>query len=358
VALEAAVAHAAELLARLRLPLFGGLGTDVAGMRAVLDLAERTGGIVDHAGSRGLMANLRTMQDGGWVTTTLAEIRNRADLVLFVGTDTGAVTPRLVERCLAPQETLFGRVTRELVYLGDDLQPAGGIGAQVTALPCPPDRLAEAVAALRAVLSGARLQATHVAGLPLAVLESLAQKLRATRYALIVWAAGELPGRHPDLLVSSLAGLIREFNATSRCAGLPLAGPDNVIGCNQVCGWQTGVPVRTSFARGAPDHDPVRWSGEALLRGGGVDGLVWLASLREQPVPDAGIPTIALLRPGNPVPRAVDVLIPVGTPGLDHDGAVYRTDSVVSLPVRRLREIGLPSAADVLRGIAARLGGA
>jgi formylmethanofuran dehydrogenase subunit B len=75
-------------------------------------------------------------------------------------------------------------------------------------------------------------------------------------------------------------------------------------------------------------------------------------------MPDVVLPTIALLRPGNTVPRAVDVLIPVGTPGLDHDGAVYRTDSVVSLPVRRLREAGLPSAADVLRGIAARLGGA
>ena len=47
-----------------------------------LALAERTGGIVDHAGSRGLMANLRAQQDGGWVTATLAEIRNRADLVL------------------------------------------------------------------------------------------------------------------------------------------------------------------------------------------------------------------------------------------------------------------------------------
>ena len=357
VALEAAIAHAADLLAKLRLPLFGGLGTDVAGMRAVLDLAERTGGIVDHAGSRGLMANLRTMQDGGWVTTTLAEVRNRADLVLFVGTDTGAVTPRLVERCLAPQDTLFGRVTRELVYLGDGLQPADGIGAKVTALPCPPDRLAEVVAGLRAVLNGARLWAPSVAGLPVTALEELARKLRGARYALIVWAAGELPGRHPELLVSSLGGLIREFNATSRCAGLPLAGPDNVIGCNQVCGWQTGVPLRTGFAHGAPDHDPLRWSGEALLRGGGADGLVWLASLRDMPMPDVVLPTIALLRPGNTVPRAVDVLIPVGTPGLDHDGAVYRTDSVVSLPVRRLRETGLPSAADMLRGIAARLGG-
>ncbi len=97
-------ARAAELLRASSLPLFGGLGTDVAGMREVLALAERTGGIVDHAGSRGLLANVRAMQDGGTVTATLAEVRNRADLVLLVGTDTKAIAPRLVERCLAPSD--------------------------------------------------------------------------------------------------------------------------------------------------------------------------------------------------------------------------------------------------------------
>ena len=65
--------------------------------------------------------------------------------------------------------------------------------------------------------------------------------------------------------------------------GLPLAGPDNVIGVNQVCAWQTGGPLRTSFASGGPDHDPVRWNTEALLDGGGVDCLLWLGSLHERP---------------------------------------------------------------------------
>ena len=110
--LEAAAARAAELLRASSLPLFGGLGTDVAGMREVLALAERTGGIVDHAGSRGLLANVRAMQDGGTVTATLAEVRNRADLVLLVGTDTRAIAPRLIERCLDPEDTLFGPIER------------------------------------------------------------------------------------------------------------------------------------------------------------------------------------------------------------------------------------------------------
>ena len=153
--LEEAAARAAELLAGQPLPLFGGLGTDVAGMREVLALAERTGGIVDHAGSRGLLANVRAMQDGGWVTATLAEVRNRADLVLFVGTDTVAIAPRLVERCLAPSETLFGPLERRLVYLGPGARPCPA----PRRCACPPEALGEVLAVLRALAAGGRITA-------------------------------------------------------------------------------------------------------------------------------------------------------------------------------------------------------
>src|SRR3546814_654998 len=70
--LESAVARAADLLQDSRLPLFAGLATDVDGMRAVMQLADRIGGVVDHAGSDALFRNLRTLQDSGWITTTLS----------------------------------------------------------------------------------------------------------------------------------------------------------------------------------------------------------------------------------------------------------------------------------------------
>ena len=53
--------------------------------------------------------------------------------------------------------------------------------------------------------------------------------------------------------------------------------------------------------------------------------------------------------------RPVEVAIPVGTPGLDHAGSIYRMDGVVSLPRAPLRDLGLPSAAEVLRRIGTRL---
>jgi hypothetical protein len=42
-----------------------------------------------------------------------------------------------------------------------------------------------------------------------------------------------------------------------------------------------------------------------------------------------------------------DVFIPVGTPGIDHAGHAYRLDNVVAIRLKKLRESGLPSTADV-----------
>jgi formylmethanofuran dehydrogenase subunit B len=345
--LDEAMDRAAALLAASALPVFGGLGTDVAGLREVLALAEATGGIVDHAGSRGLLANTRAQQDGGTVSATLAEVRNRADLVVVVATDIAAVVPRFAERCLAPTDGLFGPLRRAFVHLGPGTPLAGA-----ELLACPVEAVGEVLAVLRAVAGGARIAAATVGGLPVAALRDLAGRLRAARYPVIVWAARDLPGRHPDLVTETLGGMIRDLNAKIRCSGVPLSGPDNVVGANQVCGWQAGVPLRTSFASGAPDHDPVRWSAAAAL--GAADCLVWLSSIGTQPLPpDWRGGTVALVRPGHPLPDGVDVAIPVGTPGLDHAGSVYRTDAVVALPLRALRPGAQPSAAAVLARIRA-----
>jgi formylmethanofuran dehydrogenase subunit B len=129
-----------------------------------------------------------------------------------------------------------------------------------------------------------------------------------------------------------------------------------VVGVNQVCAWQTGVPLRTSFATGAPDHDPSRWSTEAVLRAGAADALVWIASLGHLPLPATVPPMVALIRAGDPPPSAAaEVVIPVGQPGLDHAGSLYRTDSVVAVPVAALRAPSAPSVAAVLKAIQERL---
>jgi formylmethanofuran dehydrogenase subunit B len=346
--LDAAVARAAAILSAARLPLVAGLGTDTAGMRAALRLAERVGAAVDHAGTKGLLANLAAMRTGGWVTGTLAEIRNRADFFLLVGGDGADVAPRLEERVLRPPRTLDGEESpvRRIVQLGGAAPSLPGIEH----LPYPQEKLLAAVGTLRARLAGRRLpEGADSDG----TLEKLAAAMAAARYAVIVWAAGGLPDAEP--LVAHLAELSKDLNRNGRAVGLPLAGGDNVIGANQVATWQTGVPLPLGLAQGVPEHDPPRWSATALLDRGAADALLWLSTFSDLEPPATAVPTVLLARAGFTPARPVEVLIPVGVPGLDHSGSLYRTDGVVSLPLRQLRATALPSAAGVLQRIAEAL---
>ena len=67
--------------------------------------------------------------------------------------------------------------------------------------------------------------------------------------------------------------------------------------------------------------------------------------------PQTELPTIVVGRSGMTFAKEPDVFIPVGTPGLDHAGHAYRMDNVVAIRLKKLRESGLPSTADVLNAI-------
>src|SRR4249919_918273 len=104
VTLPEAVKEAAALIGKADSPLFGGLATGVEGMRAALALAERAGGVVDHALSEGQYRNVRVLQSAGWITSTLTETRNRADLLIIVGSDIRKLHPRFFERIASPPD--------------------------------------------------------------------------------------------------------------------------------------------------------------------------------------------------------------------------------------------------------------
>ena len=359
--LDAAIAAAAEILRGGRAPLYAGLACDVAGMQAVLALAERTGGIVDHLHGDGLMRNILALQDNGWIMTTLTELRNRADLIVFVGTDASAY-PRFYERCVWNERSLFdldgGK--RELVYVGAGLDTRAGIapdGRRPTHIRCEKRRLGELIGALRALLAGQRLDADSIAGVKRRALRQLVERLRVARYGAVVWAPAELAYPHAELTVEGVCALVRSLNETTRFGGLALGGDDGGATAINVCAWQTGYPIRVGFGPGYPVYEPARFATARLLAEGAVDRMLWIAALSpEHRPPPSRVPLVVLGHPRLRLPRTPAVFIPVATPGLDHAGQVFRCDSVVALPLAKLRASPLPDVGSVVRAIAARLG--
>ena len=323
--LEAACARSAEILAASHFPLVAGLGCDLVGAKAAVSLAESIGAVIDHAASDAMFRNILPLQDKGWMATTFAEIKNRADLVILAGTDVVSRFPRFFERFVWNTESLFGpKNPPDVVYLGGGFDIRAGHspdGKAPTVINCDTLRLAELFQALRAIYRGRALQATEVAGASVASLEALAQKIKGAKYGALVWAVADLEGPHGDLAVQAMCDLVTEINETSRFSCVPLGGSENALGAQQVCTWQEGFPLRTGFAGGVASYDPYLNSWRRLLESGEADAVLWLSAFKGGSLPfETKIPTIVLGAPGTAFAREPEVFIPVGTPGIDHAG--------------------------------------
>jgi formylmethanofuran dehydrogenase subunit B len=354
--LELAVRAAAKLLKRAHQPLFAGLATDVDGMRAAVDLAERCGATLDHAHGEALAAMARLLQTRGWYATTLSELRNRADLVLLVGLDLADRYENLSRRCLRPPQALDDATlaARRIVYLG--ATPPGKLVAGCENLKCDNHDIVEVLRGVLAALKQMPLKAPQCGGLAANKIQALADSLRAAHYSALAFAPARLPEpRDPALAL--LCEIVDELNRSGRAALLPLGGDDGGQTAVSTCAWLTGYPLRIRYGANI-DYQPLSNATAKLLHGGGADALLWIDAygrLGELPPAAPLAHSIVLGASDHPLNAAAAVFIPVGTPGLDHAARVVRTDAVVSLPLVAQRDCGLPPVADVLRAIEAAL---
>ena len=359
--LAKAIQEAAKLIGKAALPLYGGLATDVGGMRAVLALAERSGGIVDHALSEAQYRNFKIVQTTGWVMSTITEVRNRADLLIIAGSDIHKLHPRFFERVVSPPDSMFDVTApkRTVVFIGKGLDRSGAKGpriGEVVTIACKDEQAGEVVALVRARLRGFRIEQPKLEGVSLAEIDALAERCRNANYGVVIWAPPSLNFPCAELAVEQFTGLVKDLNQTIRFAGLALGGAEGAITAAAVCTWISGYPLRVSYATGAPDYDPYRWAIGRMLKEGEGDLLLWTASISPELSPPAtDLPTIVLGTPGLKLASEPAVFIPVGTPGVDHAGRLIRVDNVVSLPLKDLGRAELPPAADVLSAIEAAL---
>jgi len=358
VSLDEAVAKAAALLKNTNQPVIGGCATDVNGMRALLALADRSGAVVDNMNFTGARNNFLALQDSGWMNTTLAEVKNRCDLLLVVGTDLEGFSPRFFERYLWNEESMFLDDTgkREVIYLGK--APSGNAstspdGQKALIFECANEDLPDVVAVLRALVKGNSIRVDSVGGIAIADLQGIADKLLAASYSVVTWAAGALAYSQAELTVQTISEMVKDINnRNTRCSGFPLGGKDGDQTANQVCGWTTGYPARTRFSSGFPEYDPFLNDANALLDNGEADALVWVQAFNAKAVPPTtDLPTIVVGRSGMTFAKEPDVFIPVGTPGIDHAGHAFRLDNVVAIRLKKLRDSGLPITSDVLHAI-------
>ncbi len=363
VALDEAIAEVARLLEQSRTPLITGLGTDAAGMRQVMHLADKTNAIIDHMHGDSLIRNILVLQDLGWITTSLGEIKNRADMIIFAGTDASS-HPRFFERIIWNKKAMFLQKNkeREIVYIGKRLDIKQGIspkGKRPLLLDCKTDQIGEIISTLHAIISGARIDAAEVAGIKTPVLEKLAEKMKQARYGVIIWSAADLNISHAELTIQNFCETVKYLTRITRFSGFSLDGNNGATTAVNICAWQSGYPLRVNFNKGYPDYDAHRYSTYNVLKNKEADALLWISSFNATTsLPHPQIPIIVLTTPETRLEFEPDVFIPVGTPGIDHAGQLFRTDGVVALPLKQLRCSYYSSVDVVLKQIIKNIPGA
>ncbi len=234
---------AARLLSESRLTVLTGAAADVETVRALLQLGEIVGGIVDHDGFEATSSMLSALREAGIMLGAPAEMRRRADRWLLVGADPFAGAEDLRDWLFEPNGPDLGRGAgrpREVLHLG-------GTGPFELA----EREIGDGLAQLRADLNGRRHR-----GAPLshARVEEAASFLKGAAFGCVVFA----PCAFGALDVELLCGLVEDLNRDTRFACLPVqGGAGGAFAAAQVATWRTGFPLRTAFGCGYPEFEPV-----------------------------------------------------------------------------------------------------
>jgi formylmethanofuran dehydrogenase subunit B len=347
--LDAAIEGAAKLLASSRCPLIAGLGTDIAGARAAITLADRIGAIIDHMHSDAALRDLDVMRSSGILMTTPTEAQARADTLLLIGPGFGEPWRELPARLFAaPQQRENGSPVERRIYC---ICPASDwpIPASAVVVKGQRKEIPTLLAALRARLADRPVGKTRVSSNQL---NQIAVALKAARFGVAVWSAAEMDA----LSIEMLCGLLNDLNAATRFSGLPLALADNVGGVTQACTWMTGLPMRTGFAGASPEHDPWLFDGRRVVADGEADCVLWISAYRSTALPwRSALPTIALTARDANFDRPPRVHISVGRPGVDHAAVEHLSSTGTLAPVEAKKPSGAISVAEVIARIMAAL---
>lgn len=358
-ALDAATARASRLLSQADYPLICGLSqSSTEGQSAAVALAEVLRATIDTIASPCHAAAVMAQQQVGKVTATLGEIRNRANLVIFWGSNPVVTHPRHWERYSVDAVGRFipeGRRSR-FVVVADTARTASADAADLF-IPIEPGRHLETLFALRALVQGRPPVDGEGDGIPVALLVGLTRRMQASRCGAIFFGVDLARGDSAHCSVQALLQLVTDLNGEGRrWYAMRMGGQGNVVGADSVLLWQTGYPFAVSLARGYPRYNPGEFSALGLLERNeadaclliGTETLDWLsppamAHLRR-------IPTVVLDPPGVDSTFAPTVRIRTAVPGIHEAGTAYRMDGV-PVPLRAVLPTHYPSDRKILDDI-------
>jgi formylmethanofuran dehydrogenase subunit B len=361
---EKAIEEATKILSSAKRPLIYGLSkTDNEAIREAVHLTELVGGVIDSTTTVCHGSSIIAMQNTGVATTTMGEVKNRADLIVFWGCNPAEAHPRHFQRYSVTPKGMFtpnGRKGRFVVVV--DVRDTKSAKVADQFIRITPNSDFDVLQALRALVRGQKLSVEEVGGVQIKILEELANRMKGAKVGCVFYGLGLNQSESRHMNIDAMYSLVSDLNHHTKFVCNPMRGCFNVTGANMVTTWQTGYPFAVDFSRGYPRYNPGEYTAVDLLARGEIDAALIMGFDPATTFPLAAtchlskIPVVTLERKETPTSMLSKVVIPVATSGIETDGTAYRMD-YVPLKLRKVVDPpkGVFSDAVVLGDIIGRI---
>jgi formylmethanofuran dehydrogenase subunit B len=363
-AVDAALDAAAEILDDADMPLIYGLGNSTCeSQRAAMILAERTGAVIDSHTSMTHGPSKIAGQLVGKLTCTLGEVKNRADLVIYWGSNPVESHPRhFTKFALRPKGKFVprGRKGRTMVLVDVRETPSSEASDQFLQIRSGADL--EVLTTLRALVNGRTVDRglIEATGLTLEQLVNLVDRMKCARFGVFFFGSGLTMTRGKHANVTALLALTAELNTFTKFAAMPMRDYGNEAGADAVMNAVAGYPFGLDFSRGYPRSNPGEFTAVDVLVRKETDAALIVAADPWTTMPQAAIdhldriPHIVIDRRITAASRAARVHFTTAVPGISSAGTAYRMDRI-PLPLRQALRSPHATDEDILRGIHERM---
>jgi formylmethanofuran dehydrogenase subunit B len=362
--LDQGIEAAARHLSKARYPFIYGLSsTSCEAQRKSVALADVLGGCIDCCTSVCHGPSGMALQGVGEPTCTLGEVKNRADLIIYWGSNPGESHPRHMARYAVTPKGMFipeGRKGRTVVLV--DVRKTASARAADIFLQIRPGKDFEALWALQALANGQELDAAAVEeiGLTLDQLTDLADRMMRCKFGVLFLGQGLTQTRGKHFNTSAAFLLVRALNRHAKFALMPMRGHGNVTGVDNVLAWQTGYPFGVNFSLGYPRFNPGEYTVVDVFSRGEADAALVVAADPVASLPGkaarrmAEIPTIALDTHESETTKIARIVFITATAGIHAEGTIYRMDNI-PIRLRKVLSSRYPSDEEVLSRLLARV---
>ncbi|MFB0551203.1 MAG: formylmethanofuran dehydrogenase subunit B [Nitrososphaeria archaeon] len=361
--LERALERAAEILASSQYPLiYGWSSTCNEAQKVGIELAEILGGAIDNTSTVCHGPSFLAVQGVGSPHATLGDVSTKADLVIYWGCNPMHGHPRHLSRYTVFSKGYFSKRREDRKMVVVDVRETPTARAADLFIKIQPNRDFELLSALRMAVKDEEMDVDSVAGVPIEVVEELADDMVNASYGALFYGLGLTMTAAKSANVDSAILLVRDLNARTKFNIIPMRGHYNVTGCNAVMTWQTGYPFAVDFSLGYPRYNPGETSIIDLLSRGEGDAMLVVAADPVSSFPLEAvkrmmkIPLITFdVRP-TPTTYRSEVAIPSAITGIEAEGTAYRMDGVI-FKMKKLVDppSGLPSDQQALSDLKKRV---